>query len=205
MGNSKTHWEGIYQTTNSVERSWTQDQPEPSLTWVREVAQDCSKGIIDVGGGTSLLVDHLLKNGYVRPAVLDISESAISEAKDRLGEKEALVDWHVSDVLTAVPERKFFLWHDRAVFHFLTNAADRSAYRSIMRNSIEPGGFAIIATFAPSGPSQCSGLNVHRFDEVSLTSEFNENWAILKTIRQTHSTPWGKPQEFVYALFKSRY
>ncbi len=161
--------------------------------------------MIDIGGGASLLIDRLLKYGYVRPAVLDVSWTALVEGEVRLAEKTSLLDRYLGDVTSFEFPRKYFLWHDRAVFHFLTELNDRKKYAGAMASSLEPGGLAIIATFSTNGPEKCSGLPVRRYDEASLVREFEDDFDSLRSLRIVHLTPWGSPQEFIYGLFRCRY
>ncbi len=204
MDDKKKHWDAIYSTKPSDKLSWTQERPSPSIEWIMEAFPDRAVGIIDVGGGTSLLVDHLLDAGYLMPAVIDISSSALRQAKDRLGKRDTLVDWHEGDITTHQPSRKFALWHDRAVFHFLTRRQYREKYIKVLQKSLAPKGKVILATFSPQGPGQCSGLDVMRFDEHTLSSELGSDFELVRSERRTHVTPWGDSQDFVYCLFSLR-
>lgn len=202
MDEKKQHWETIYSTKTSDKLSWTQEQPSPSIEWILETLPDRNAGVIDIGGGISPLIDHLLTAGYVKPAVLDISASAIEHAKNSLGDRQSKVEWIEADVTDYEPARKFELWHDRAVFHFLTRREDRERYIATLRKSLFPDGKTIIATFSPQGPGQCSGLDVMRFDESALAAELGNDFELLRGERRTHMTPWGTSQEFVYCIFK---
>lgn len=197
--NSREHWDNVYSNKRDSEVSWTQADPRLSLSLVTEV---CPKGsIIDVGGGNSVLVDRLLDAGY-SVAVLDISEAALARARARLGPRGDQVRWICADV-TGSPELGHLdVWHDRAVFHFLTRPADRAAYVALMTRTIRPGGHAIIATFALDGPTQCSGLDVCRYDGASLAAELGKNLVLMKTVSESHLTPWGKAQSFQYSVFR---
>jgi SAM-dependent methyltransferase len=201
MDEKKRHWETTYKTKSSEKLSWTQDRPTPSIDWIIETTPARDAAIIDVGGGTSHLVDHLLDADYGRPTVLDISSAAIEQARFRLGKREALVDWIESDIVDYQPLRKFSLWHDRAVFHFLTRREDREKYIETLKNALLPEGKIILATFSPHGPGQCSGLDVMRFDEGALASELGSSFKLLRSERRIHATPWGTSQEFVYCCF----
>lgn len=204
MDEKKQHWENIYKSKSANKLSWTQANPSPSIDWILEVLPDRNSAVIDVGGGISVLTQRLLKNGYVRPAVLDISSSAIDQAKLRMNEQAALVDWIEADVTAFNSFRKFALWHDRAVFHFFTKRSDRELYIKSLKRSLSPGGYVLIATFSPLGPDQCSGLDVTRFDEKALSSELGVDLVLTRFENHTHQTPWGKDQAFTYCLFQFR-
>jgi len=193
------HWENIYSTKADAEVSWTLPDPHTSLTLIREA---CPSGhVIDVGGGTSVLVDRLLETGY-NVAVLDISEAAIDRCRKRLGTHSDQVRWVVGDV-TAIPDvGTFDVWHDRAVFHFLTGYADRRAYVKLLTRTLRSGGHAVIATFALDGPQECSGLTVCRYDGQTLAAELRTAFSLIRSVSETHVTPWGKPQSFQYSLFR---
>jgi 2-polyprenyl-3-methyl-5-hydroxy-6-metoxy-1,4-benzoquinol methylase len=193
------HWDSVYNTKSDAEVSWTQAEPRTSLSLIREV---CRKGrVIDVGGGTSILAERLLDAGY-SVAVLDISEAAIAQAKARMGAKSERVRWIVTDI-TAAPELGTFdVWHDRALFHFLTDPSDRAAYIALLSRSIPVGGHAVIATFALEGPEKCSGLPVRRYDGHHLALELGSGFELLKSVPEIHLTPWGKPQAFQYSVFR---
>jgi SAM-dependent methyltransferase len=195
----KQHWESVYESKRDAEVSWTQAEPRLSLALIREV---CPPGrVIDVGGGTSVLAERLLDCGYA-VAVLDISPAALARAKLRLGPRAEEIRFIVADV-TATPDLGTFdVWHDRAVFHFLTEPADRAAYVALLLRTIPAGGDAVIATFAPDGPEKCSGLPVQRYDSQSLAAELGDGFDLLKGVSETHLTPWGKPQAFAYSVLK---
>jgi SAM-dependent methyltransferase len=200
--NSKEHWEGVYSAKSDSQVSWTQQDPRLSLALIRQV---CPPGgrIIDVGGGTSLLVDRLLEEHY-RVSVLDISASAINRARARLGPAASKADWIVADLTLVESPGTFDLWHDRAVFHFLTDAADRRKYIALLEAALPQHGHAIIATFAPDGPERCSGLEVCRYDGQSLARELGSAFELIRTVPETHQTPWGKPQSFQYSVFRKK-
>ena len=203
------HWESVYQSKGDDQVSWTQPDPSLSLSLIREA---CPSGgrVIDVGGGSSPLASRLLESGY-DVAVLDVSAAALARAQARLDRSAAeRIRWIVADVTQPAPIPHlcpfdlggFDLWHDRAVFHFFTEAADRAAYVSLLTRTIQAGGFAVIATFAPDGPEQCSGLPVRRYDGPALGAELGAAFERIKTVPETHLTPWGKPQSFQYSVFK---
>lgn len=196
---TKDHWESVYKSRTDAELSWTQPDPRLSLSLIAEV---CPTGsVIDVGGGTSLLPGKLLDRGY-SVTVLDISEAAVTRGRAGLGPRASMVHWIVADV-TASPELGTFdVWHDRAVFHFLTNPADRMAYVALLGRTLAVGRHAVIATFAPDGPEKCSGLDVQRYSGLTLSQELGPTFQFLKSVPETHRTPAGKPQSFQYSVFR---
>lgn len=161
-------------------------------------------GVVDVGGGSSLLAVHLARAGYHPITVVDISAAALEQAKERAGEGGAAIDWTVADIADFNPTRTYGIWHDRAVFHFLTDAADRQKYLAAIRRALSSGGHAIIAAFAPDGPEQCSGLPVCRYDTPAIKAEFGEDFLLMETVPETHLTPWGSEQKFNYFHFQQR-
>jgi len=196
--NQQEHWNQVYQTKGESDRSWYQQRPNLSLELIGTSGIGREEGIIDVGGGTSNLVDFLLEEGYRNLAVLDISGAALGQLRERLGTRAGDVEWFESDVTSFQPTRAFGLWHDRAVFHFLTKPEDRRAYIDTLRKTLNPGGTVVISTFSLEGPLKCSGLEVMRHDEKSLMAEFGPEF-ILKDVRhETHKTPWDSGQRFIY-------
>ncbi len=196
---SKAHWEQIYRTKGPDQVSWFEAEPRHSLDLVQRVAPGGDAAIIDVGAGAATLVDGLLDAGYRRITVLDISAAALAQAQRRLGERARLVDWREADVRTArFAPHAFDVWHDRAVFHFLTEPADRQAYVAQVRQALRPGGFALVATFAADGPARCSGLEVNRYSADGLHAEFGRDFRLLTSERHIHLTPWGARQAFTY-------
>jgi SAM-dependent methyltransferase len=192
------HWDAVYTSKSDAELSWTQQEPATSLALIEEV---CSAGrVIDVGGGTSLLADRLLDRGYA-VTVLDISQAAIDRAQQRLGARAGEVGWIAADVTDGPDPGTFGVWHDRAVFHFLTASADRAAYAALLARTVPVGGHAVIATFALDGPERCSGLDVRRYDGSALAAELESCFELLKTVPELHRTPWGAAQSFQYSLF----
>jgi SAM-dependent methyltransferase len=198
------HWEKVYQSKAPDDVSWHQVRPAVSLALIERagIAQDA--GIIDVGGGASTLVDHLLKAGYSRLAVLDLSRAALEHSRTRLGGDAALVEWMVTDVTEFTPPHPFALWHDRAVFHFFTEATDRRKYVEALRRTVSPGGQVIIAAFAPHGPEKCSGLEVCRHDAASVCVELGAEFELLEQVEETHRTPWATEQAFGYFRFRRK-
>ncbi len=198
----KTHWETVYSTRPETGVSWYQDEPRLSLELIEAVAPADGGRIIDVGGGASVLVDRLLDLPFEEIAVLDISETALSQARARIGGRADRVGWVVADVTDAPDLGTFDVWHDRAVFHFLTDPADRESYVELARKSVTDGGHLVIATFADDGPRQCSDLDVCRYDARSLAHELGEGFSLVREARETHTTPWGSSQPFFYGVFR---
>ncbi len=199
--NTQLHWEKVYGAKAPNEVSWFRPHLETSLSFIERSAPSRSARIIDVGGGESTLVDDLLARGYAHPTVLDISQTAIDVTKARLGGLAGRVEWMVADVTSRdFPAHAYDIWHDRAVFHFLTTAADRAAYVERVRKSVKPGGHVIIGTFGPQGPEKCSGLNVQRYDADSLHGEFGRRFRLIDSLKELHPTPFGTTQQFLYCF-----
>jgi 2-polyprenyl-3-methyl-5-hydroxy-6-metoxy-1,4-benzoquinol methylase len=197
--NTKTHWEHIYETKAPTRVSWYQEHAQFSLQYIQRTGIRKTDSIIDVGGGASTLVDDLIADGFQHISILDVSGAALQLARQRLGARAAAVNWIEADITRAdLAEQAYDLWHDRAVFHFLTQPADRQRYIDAVRHAVRPGGHVIVATFAPDGPERCSGLEVMRYDPESLHSEFGEGFAIIDGTRETHHTPLGTEQKFIY-------
>jgi 2-polyprenyl-3-methyl-5-hydroxy-6-metoxy-1,4-benzoquinol methylase len=195
----KNHWENIHQTKTPAEVSWYQEHSLKSLEYIAGAGIDLSGRIIDIGGGISTLVDDLLAQGYLDITVLDISLAALQTAQQRLGARAKHVTWLEADILQVkLPHQAFDLWHDRAVFHFLTEAESRSRYVQTVKHTVKPGGHIIVATFASDGPERCSGLPVARYEPETLHSEFGPEFTLLKSERETHHTPFGTQQKFLY-------
>ena len=198
----RDHWENVYATKRETEVSWFQETPSISLELIETVGTTAGSSIIDIGGGASRLVDALIDEGCQNVTVLDLSESALSAAKARLGEKAAMVSWIVADVTRWKPPARYDIWHDRAAFHFLTEADDRNRYRESLDKALAPGGHAIIATFALGGPERCSGLPVVRYDAASLGRTLGKDFALVETRRHDHRTPTGGMQRFQFSVFR---
>lgn len=199
----KPHWEQVYAAKAAHSVSWFQERAACSLRLIRTAACERGAAIIDVGGGASTLIDDLLAEDYDRVSVLDISPSALAAAQRRLGERAGRVQWLEADIMRAeLPSRHFDVWHDRAVFHFLTTPEARAAYLAVVAHAVKPGGHVIIATFAEDGPEQCSGLPVVRYGAESLHAEFGAGFALLHHEREAHRTPFGTVQPFVYCHFR---
>lgn len=198
---SKEHWEKVYGTKSATEVSWFQEHADLSLKLIRDAGVPGAAAIIDVGGGASMLVDDLLSAGYEDVTVLDLSGSAIETAKSRLGESARSVQWLEANILdVGLPVSAYDVWHDRAVFHFLTNDKDRHAYVNQVLHAVKPGGLVIVATFAEDGPTECSGLPVMRYNAQQLHSEFGEPFVLLGHEKESHHTPGGNEQKFVYCF-----
>ena len=198
-GQAKTHWEAVYAQRAPDSVSWFQPHAEHSLELIARAGLTRDAAIIDVGGGASTLADDLLARGYHDLTVLDLSAAALHAAQARLGDDARRVSWVEADI-TAVdlPRQRYDLWHDRAVFHFLTDAAQRHAYVERVLQSVKPGGHVIVATFAEDGPDRCSGLPVIRYGADTLHAEFGAPFELLEHSRETHHTPGGAVQQFVY-------
>lgn len=199
--NAGMHWESVYGSNAPDQVSWFRPHLETSLSFIERSGADRSTRIIDVGGGESTLVDDLLARGYANLTVLDISKTAIEVTKARLAGLADRVAWLVADVTsTDLPPSTYDVWHDRAVFHFLTTAADRAAYVENVRKSVKPGGHVIIGTFGPEGPAKCSGLDVQRYDSNSLHEEFGARFHLIDSLKELHQTPFGTTQQFLYCF-----
>lgn len=197
--NTKPHWEHIYETKAPTQVSWYQEHAGFSLQYIQNTGIRKTDPIIDVGGGASILVDELLESGFQNISVLDVSGAALQLAQQRLGPRAARVNWIEAEITQAdLPPHAFDVWHDRAVFHFLVNAVDRQHYVDTVRHSVRKGGHVIIATFAPDGPERCSGLDVVRYSPESLHSEFGKGFEVVDSTSETHHTPFGTEQKFIY-------
>jgi SAM-dependent methyltransferase len=197
----RKHWEQVYGTKAEDQVSWFQAQPRVSLELLARAGVGLDARIVDIGGGASRLVDALLDRGHTQVTVLDIAAPALDQARRRLGKRAPAVTWIAADVTSWVPAVPFDVWHDRAVFHFLTRAEDREAYRATMRAALRPGGHAILATFSTSGPERCSGLPVVRYEPATLTAELGDGFRLVESVRDEHLTPAGKMQSFQFSRF----
>jgi SAM-dependent methyltransferase len=200
----KSHWERVYKSRPTTDVSWYQPEASLSLELIRRVTDDTATPIIDVGGGASTLVDGLLDAGHTDLTVLDLAPSALAAAKLRLGSRATHVRWIEANVLTAeLPEHHYGLWHDRAVFHFLTDSETRRQYVRQALRAIRPGGHIIVASFAPEGPERCSGLEVVRYSPESMHAQFGTGFTLLDSVSEEHHTPTGAMQSFVYCLCRA--
>lgn len=196
---AKTHWSQIYRTKAPTQVSWYQERPDLSLEYIRHTGVDKTAQIIDVGGGASTLVDHLLKAGYQNLTVLDISAEALQVVRQRLGPRADRVTLIEADVTQAeLPAQFYDVWHDRAVFHFLTRPESRQRYVEMVRRSVKMGGHIIMATFALDGPTRCSGLDVERYSPETLHNQFGPAFTLVGSTHETHKTPFGTEQKFTW-------
>jgi ubiquinone/menaquinone biosynthesis C-methylase UbiE len=201
----KEHWETVYSTKRTNTVSWFQEHAETSRRLIRATGVPVDGSIIDVGGGASTLVDDLLADGFRQVTVLDISSAALAAAQRRLGSIASAVHWQEADITqTALPAHAYDVWHDRAVFHFLTTPGARAAYIDNMRRSVKPGGHVVIATFGPQGPKRCSGLPVCRYDAATLSKELGDDFTLVESLLDVHRTPGGASQQFIYCHFRLR-
>ena len=195
----RRHWDSVYRTKQPTEVSWYRPHLEVSLQLIEEAAHSREARIIDIGAGESTLVDDLIARGYRNLDVLDLSPTALEVAKLRLGADATRVDWICDDATTHAFERhRYDIWHDRAVFHFLTSPDERIAYVRQVAHAVKPGGHVIVATFGPEGPVKCSGLDVVRYDAASLHGEFGASFALVGHLTELHRTPAGAIQQFTY-------
>lgn len=197
----KLHWEQVYAQKQPAEVSWFQPRPEYSLRLIASAGIATDQPVIDMGGGASHLVDSLLELGYCDVSVLDISGTALQHARARLGAAAARVSWIEADATLFEPPKTYVLWHDRAVFHFLSDPTDRLAYRQRLAHGLQSGGHLIIATFALDGPEKCSNLPVQRYSPETLSAELGAGYTLVETLAETHVTPAQKEQRFVYCRF----
>ncbi|HZU09539.1 MAG TPA: class I SAM-dependent methyltransferase [Pseudacidobacterium sp.] len=199
----KAHWQGIYGTKSPDSVSWYAPHLEMSLRLINHANLSRDAYILDVGGGASTLADDLLTQGYKHIAVLDISEAALNISRKRLGEQAGRIRWIAGDVTsTQLQEHAYDLWHDRAVFHFLTTPEQRAAYIRQLLHTLKPGGHLVLATFASCGPERCSGLEVVRYSTDSLARELGENFYLMESAEEDHITPSGAKQPFLYCRFQ---
>jgi len=201
MTTPQAHWETVYQNKPADSVSWFQPHAQQSLDLIRRIAGKQPSRVIDVGGGASTLVDDLQAQPNIAMSVLDISGAALDVARGRLGRQAEQVQWIVGDITeVALPEQAYDIWHDRAVFHFLTEPAQRAAYVAQVRRAVRPGGHVIVAAFGPDGPTHCSGLPVMRYAPDVLHAQFGAAFELLEHLSEAHQTPGGSTQQFVYCL-----
>jgi SAM-dependent methyltransferase len=196
------HWENVYQTKNSTEVSWYEPDPKQSLDLILQFAGESRGPVLDVGGGQSFLVDRLLDAGFEHVAVLDISQTAIEATKARLGERASQVEWIVADITQRDALGEFDVWHDRAVFHFITDPDDRRHYVELLRRSLPIGGHFVVGTFAKGGPEKCSGLTICQYDAATMETELGPSFEPVECSEHLHTTPTGKPQQFFFGVYK---
>ncbi len=202
----RRHWDALYDAKGARQVSWFQAEPVVSLALIDDLRLDPIEPVIDVGGGASMLVDRLLERGHTDVTVLDVSAQALRLAQRRLADQADRVHWEAADLLQWTPQRRFVLWHDRAVFHFLVDPADRAGYGAALRTGTAPGGLAVLGTFATDGPTRCSGLPVARYDpdrlRAAVAEASGEDWQLLRSAREEHHTPAGGVQPFTWVLLQ---
>ncbi|WP_020696392.1 class I SAM-dependent methyltransferase [Reyranella massiliensis] len=202
MGSSRSHWEDVYTAKAETAVSWYQRHAVQSLQMIAAAAADRTVPVIDIGGGASTLVDDLLAEGYGDITVLDVAEAALAKSKARLGAAASKVSWIVADITQWKPPRHYRVWHDRAVFHFLTDTPRQDAYIAALEAATEPGATAIMATFALDGPEKCSGLPVQRYSPQTLAARLGRSFRLIDEARETHKTPGGSDQHFSYSVLR---
>jgi SAM-dependent methyltransferase len=200
---AESHWSRVYAEADADLVSWYEERPDASLRLIEAARASTDSSIIDVGGGVSLLAGHLLDRGYDDVTVLDVASQAIELARERLAERARRVAWLTADVTRFDPPRRWDLWHDRAVFHFLVEPEARDAYRACLLRALAPGAGVVLATFGPRGPERCSGLPVRRYSPGLLAAELGPSIELTEHFLHTHVTPTGGEQQFLYALFRA--
>jgi SAM-dependent methyltransferase len=199
---SKEHWQSVYQSKGSSEVSWYQEFPNTSFNLIKETNLKQDQAIIDVGAGASTLIDALVDEGFKDLTVVDISERSLQYAQERLGGFSKKINWITADVTEYKFQRKYDFWHDRAVFHFLTDLNARGKYKQALDQALAVNSYLIIATFALDGPTKCSGLEVESYDAMKLQIELGDKFSLIKSIDENHLTPWEAEQKFTYCLFE---
>jgi len=197
------HWQRLYETRSADQVSWYEPVPERSLELIRATGIPLEAPILDVGGGASLLVDHLLASGYTDISVLDLSPAALAQARARLGPAAGQVTWIAADITSFVPERRYALWHDRAVFHFILRPDEQRRYLAALRKGLAPHGHVVLATFGPGGPERCSGLPVQRYSVAALEVLLGPGFQLRSSRIEQHRTPGGETQEFLYTWWQA--
>ena len=198
----KKHWENIYQTKDLKDVSWYQPTPTTSLDFLKQFNIPTTAKIIDIGGGDSFLVDHLLDLGYTDLTVLDISAASLDRAKQRLGDRSTKVKWIVADAATFKPTEQYDFWHDRAAFHFLSQEQEITNYIDTIQKSIKPTGVLVIGTFSEQGPKKCSGIDIKQYSEKTMTDRLKKFFEKVKCITVDHQTPFDTIQNFIFCSFK---
>jgi len=205
MSNKKEHWENIYKTRDHKKVGWYQESPAISLELLSKINATAEQSIIDIGCGASLLVDNLISQGYTNITLLDLSEEALASIKSRLKNKGSIPQYFSKDITSKIEfKNQFDIWHDRAVFHFLTEKKDRNAYMNNLEQNLSASGFAIIGTFSLNGPNKCSGLDVVQYDEAKMKLELTSNLKLLDTAVSTHIMPNGNEQEYMYFIIRHK-
>ncbi|NCF14005.1 MAG: methyltransferase domain-containing protein [Gammaproteobacteria bacterium] len=198
------HWESVYSSKASTDVSWFQPRPERSLQLIERTAVGRDEAIIDIGGGASTLVDHLLEDGFTDITVLDVSGRGLEQAQERLGDRADNVKWVVSDVTAFLPSRTWQLWHDRAALHFLVEEQDRERYVEVLKSALAPGGHLVLAMFGPSGPLKCSGLEIRRYSIEMVEELLGPEFGLQCQELENHITPMGSNQQFLYSCWTRR-
>jgi len=198
----KSHWENIYSSKNEDGVSWFQEYPKTSIDLIKKYSKNNSVSIIDIGSGRSRILKNLIENEYEDLTYLDISQEACSKSKISLGNKQDLVQWYVANILDFNTDNNFSIWHDRAVFHFLTSKEDIEKYKQVALKNIVQGGYLILGTFSQNGPEKCSGLNVSRYSTESLKEIFNPELDMIESFTIDHKTPFNTTQNFLFSIFK---
>lgn len=203
--NQKDHWEQTYSSKSAESLGWYKPHLQTSLSWIATLKLPTDTPIIDIGGGASTLVDDLLEAGYQSISVLDISENALLTARARLGEKALLINWVAGNITTVeLPAQHYELWHDRAVFHFLTEPDQQRQYRDRLLSALKPGGHLVMGTFAPEAPAKCSGLPVQRYDLELLQNTLGDEFELIRHDKEMHITPGGVEQMYLYCHFRKK-
>ena len=198
----KSHWENIYSSKNEDGVSWFQEYPKTSIDLIKKYSKNNSISIIDIGSGRSRILKNLIENEYEDLTYLDISKEACSKSKISLGNKQDLVQWYVANILDFNTDNNFSIWHDRAVFHFLTSREDIEKYKQVALKNILKGGYLILGTFSQNGPEKCSGLSVSRYSTESLKEIFNPEFKMIESFTIDHKTPFNTTQNFLFSIFK---
>lgn len=201
--NRQSHWQKVYLEKETDSVSWFRAHLDTSIDILEGLSLPSDAHILDAGGGASTLVDDVLQMGFSKPTVVDLADAALAKSRERLQERAELVTWLVGDITQLpLPERSVDFWHDRAVFHFLTDVRERDAYITQLRQNLSPAGYVLLATFHLDGPAKCSGLEVQRYDAEMLSQVLGNDFCLVHTCTESHVTPWESEQRFVYALFQ---
>ncbi|MBS7788175.1 class I SAM-dependent methyltransferase [Flavobacterium sp. CYK-55] len=200
--NRKNHWDNIYQTKSLQEVSWYQPVPETSLQIMADLNISIDASIIDIGGGDSFLVDELLQKGYTDVSVLDISEAALKRAQTRLGDQATKVEWICADASEFIPTKTYDYWHDRAAFHFLTQAHEIEQYLKTAHQALNLGGYLTVGTFSENGPLKCSGIPIQQYSEMQLSATFGKYFKKINCFTVDHPTPFDTIQNFIFGIFQ---
>lgn len=200
----KEHWENIYANKGDQDVSWYQAIPTTSIQLIENHLHQKEKPVIDIGGGNSNLTSELTKKGFSKLNVLDISKNALERTSKKLGEKSNQINWINSNVLELKSDIKYSLWHDRAVFHFLTTQQEKEAYKQVLLNLLDQNGIFILSTFSKSGPLKCSGLNISQYDIEDFNELFSDSFELIETFTEDHTTPFDTTQNFIYSVWRKK-